>query len=65
VGAALEPAAVRCGCVTVDVDTEEDMVANVGGCVAGSQLWSNSNCKLLCDVQGEEMTASVQAGGTF
>jgi hypothetical protein len=56
---------VRCGCVTVDVDTEEDMVANVGGCVAGSQLWSNSNCKLLCDVQGEEMTASVQAGGTF
>jgi hypothetical protein len=56
---------VRCGCVTVEVDTVEDMVANVGGCVVGGQLRSNSNCKLLCDVQDEEMTASVQAGGTF
>jgi hypothetical protein len=62
----LEPAAVvRWGCVTVAVDTESDMVANVGGCVIGRQLRSNSNCKVLCGVQGEEMTASLQAGGTF
>lgn len=37
-GAVLEPAAVRSGCVTVAVDTEEDMVANVGGCVVERQL---------------------------
>jgi hypothetical protein len=62
--AVLEPAAVRCGCVTVEVDTEKDMVANVGGCVVWKQLRSNSNCKLLCGVQDEEMTArSVERFG--
>jgi hypothetical protein len=51
---------VRWGCVTVEVDTEEDMVSNVGGCVVGKQSRSNSNCKLLCGVQDGEMTAGSQ-----
>jgi hypothetical protein len=52
---------VRWGCVTVEVDIEEDMVANVGGCVVVWQFRSNSNCKLLCGgIQDEEMTARDQ-----
>lgn len=61
-GGAVERVVVRCGCCTVAVETEEDMMANVYECAVGGRedRWTTDGSCCVQEVEEHRMSLNVE-----